>query len=164
MRFERGKKHIQELKILYKLKQKPYFSKFNPTLHLKIKFHLHLSNSCHQKVKKYVTWGLKSQMFHLYFMCNPMEPFIGGVRLVPMVTALLLSTVPSLSIGRCSHEPSKNFIINFLFLNAWTLLNIMLGKYPANLHLRESNPRFPYKSTVNITLSLVHMLNQSKNS
>ena len=35
MRFERGKKHIEELKILYKLKQKPYFSKFNPTLHLK---------------------------------------------------------------------------------------------------------------------------------
>ena len=34
MRFERGKKHIEELKILYKLKQKPYFSKFNPTLHL----------------------------------------------------------------------------------------------------------------------------------
>ena len=35
MCFERGKKHIEELKILYKLEQKPYFSKFNPTLHLK---------------------------------------------------------------------------------------------------------------------------------
>ena len=34
MRFERGNKHIEELKILYKLNQKPYFSKFNPTLHL----------------------------------------------------------------------------------------------------------------------------------
>ena len=33
-------------------------------------------------------------------------------------------------------------------------------------YLRESNPRFPYKSTVNIILmkSLVHMLMQSKNS
>ena len=32
--------------------------------------------------------------------------------------------------------------------------------------LRESNPRFPYKSTVNIILmnSSVHMLKQSKNS
>ena len=36
MRFERSKKHIEELKILYKLKQQSYFSKFNPTLHLKL--------------------------------------------------------------------------------------------------------------------------------
>ena len=47
---------------------------------LEIKFHLYLSDSCHQKVKKYVTWGLKSQMFYVYFPCNPMEPFISGVR------------------------------------------------------------------------------------
>ena len=54
---------------------------------LKIKFHLYLSDSCHQKKwflsskkKKYVTWGLKSQKFYVYFMCNPMEPFISGVR------------------------------------------------------------------------------------
>ena len=35
-----------------------------------------------------------------------------------------------------------------------------------SIWLRESNPRFPYKSTVNIILlnSLVHMLKQSKNS
>ena len=34
------------------------------------------------------------------------------------------------------------------------------------LQIRESNPRFPYKSTVNIILmnSSVHMLKQSKNS
>ena len=55
-------------------------------------------------------------------------------HLVPMVTAQRLSTVPSLSIGRCSHEPTKNFIINFLFLNAWILLKIMLCKY-TSLHL-----------------------------
>ena len=47
---------------------------------LKIKFHLYLSDSCHQKIKKYVTWGLKSQKFYVYFLCNPMEPFISGVR------------------------------------------------------------------------------------
>ena len=47
---------------------------------LKIKFHLYLSDSCHQKVKRYVTWGLKLQKFYVYFLCNPMEPFISGVR------------------------------------------------------------------------------------
>ena len=47
---------------------------------LKIKFHLYLSDSCHQKIKKYVIWGLKSQKFYVYFLCNPMEPFISGVR------------------------------------------------------------------------------------
>ena len=43
---------------------------------------------------------------------------------VPMVTALLLSTVPSLSIGRCSHEPTKNFIINFLFFECMKIAQI----------------------------------------
>ena len=47
---------------------------------LEIKFHLCLSDSCHQKIKKYVTWVLKSQKFYVYFPCNPMEPFISGVR------------------------------------------------------------------------------------
>ena len=47
---------------------------------LTIKFHLYSSDSCHQKIKKYVTWGLKSQKFYVYFPCNPMEPFISGVR------------------------------------------------------------------------------------
>ena len=28
---------------------------------LKIKFHLYMGDFCHQKIKKYVTWGLKSQ-------------------------------------------------------------------------------------------------------
>ena len=36
--------------------------------------------------------------------------------LVPVVTARFLSTVPSLSIEHCSHKPTKNVIINFLFL------------------------------------------------
>ena len=50
-------------------------------------------------------------------------------------------SAPSLSIGRCSHEPTENFIINFLFLNAWKLLKIIL-KYPY-LHLTLSNtPKF----------------------
>ena len=41
---------------------------------------------------------------------------------------------------------------------------IVVGKKES--FLRESNPRFPYKSTVNIILmnSSVHMLKQSKNS
>ena len=30
---------------------------------LKIKFHLYIGDSCHQKIKKYVTWGLESQKF-----------------------------------------------------------------------------------------------------
>ena len=47
---------------------------------LKIKFHLYLGDSCHQKIKKYVTWGLESQKFYVFFPCNPMEPFISGVR------------------------------------------------------------------------------------
>ena len=47
---------------------------------LKIKFHLYIGDSCHQKIKKYVTWGLKSQKFYVFFLCNPMEPFISGVR------------------------------------------------------------------------------------
>ena len=46
----------------------------------KRKFHLHLSDSCHQKNKKYVTWGLKWQKFYVYFTRNQMEPFTGGVR------------------------------------------------------------------------------------
>ena len=50
---------------------------------LKIKFHLYFSDSCHQKVKKYVTWGLKSRKFHVYFLCNPMESFISGVHPFP---------------------------------------------------------------------------------
>ena len=47
---------------------------------LKIKFHLYIGYSCHQNIKKYVTWGLKSQKFYVSFPCNPMEPFISGVR------------------------------------------------------------------------------------
>ena len=47
---------------------------------LKIKFHLYFSDSYHQKIKKIVTWGLKSQKFYVDFTCNPMEPFISGVR------------------------------------------------------------------------------------
>ena len=50
------------------------------------------------------------------------------LNLVPMVTALLLITVPGeLTELNCSvYEPTKNFIISFLFLNAWKLLKIML--------------------------------------
>ena len=47
---------------------------------LKIKFHLYIGDSCHQNIKKYVTWGLKSRKFYVFFPCNPMEPFISGVR------------------------------------------------------------------------------------
>ena len=47
---------------------------------LKIKFHLNIGDFCHQKIKKYVTWGLESQKFYVFFPCNPMEPFISGVR------------------------------------------------------------------------------------
>ena len=47
---------------------------------LRIKFNLYTGDSCHQKIKKYVTWGLKSQKFYVFFPCNPMEPFISGVR------------------------------------------------------------------------------------
>ena len=47
---------------------------------LKIKFHLYVGDSCHQNIKKYVTWGLKSQKFDVFFPCHPMEPFISGVR------------------------------------------------------------------------------------
>ena len=47
---------------------------------LKIKFNLYIGDSCHQKFKKYVTWGLKSQKFYVFFLCNPMEPYISGVR------------------------------------------------------------------------------------
>ena len=47
---------------------------------LKIKFHLYLSVSYYQKIKKIVTWGYKSQKFYVYFACNPMEPFISSVR------------------------------------------------------------------------------------
>ena len=39
---------------------------------LKIKFHLYLSDSHHQKIKKIVTWGLKSQKFCVFFTCYPM--------------------------------------------------------------------------------------------
>ena len=46
-----------------------------------------------------------------------------------MVTALLLSTVPGHHIGPACIRTNENFIINFLFLNAWKLLKIML-KYP----------------------------------
>ena len=38
---------------------------------LKIKFHLYIGDSCHQNIKKYVTWGLKSQKFYVFFPCNP---------------------------------------------------------------------------------------------
>ena len=47
---------------------------------LKIKFHLYIGDSYHQKIKKYVTWGLKSRKFYVFFLCNTMEPFISGVR------------------------------------------------------------------------------------
>ena len=47
---------------------------------LEIKFHLYIGDSCHQNIKKYVTWGLKSQKFYVFFLCNPMEPFISGVH------------------------------------------------------------------------------------
>ena len=40
----------------------------HPKTKLKIKFHLYLSDSCDQKIKKYVTWGLKLQKFYVYFM------------------------------------------------------------------------------------------------
>ena len=47
---------------------------------------------------------------------------------VPMVNALLFSTtVP----GPHSYKPTKTFITNFLFVNAWKLLKRMLTyKYP----------------------------------
>ena len=35
---------------------------------LKIKFHLYIGDSCHQKIKKYVTWGLKLQKFYVFFL------------------------------------------------------------------------------------------------
>ena len=47
---------------------------------LKIKFHLYFSDSYHQKIKKIVTWGWKTKKFYVDFTCNPMEPFISGVR------------------------------------------------------------------------------------
>ena len=47
---------------------------------LKIKFHLYIGDFCHQKIKKYVTWGLESQKFYVFFPRNAMEPFISGVR------------------------------------------------------------------------------------
>ena len=43
-----------------------------------------------------------------------------AVELVPIVTALLLSTVPGpqkIDIHVYVYEPTKNFIIDFLFLN-----------------------------------------------
>ena len=48
------------------------------------------------------------------------------MNLVPMVTALLLSTVPGHHIGPPCIWTNQNFIINFQFLNAWKLLKIML--------------------------------------
>ena len=78
---------------------------------LKIKFHLYLSDSCHQKIKKYVTWGLKSQKFYVYFLCNPMEPFISGVR--PSVVERPFHCGPLLFKGlaqlrlRCIHPVGK---------------------------------------------------------
>ena len=47
---------------------------------LKIKCHLYLGDSCHQNIKRYVTWGLKSQKCYVFFPCNHMEPFISGVH------------------------------------------------------------------------------------
>ena len=47
---------------------------------LKIKFHLYLSDSKHQNIKKIVTWGLKSQKFQVCFTCNGIGPFISVVR------------------------------------------------------------------------------------
>ena len=58
---------------------------------LKIKFHLYIGDSCHQNIKKYVTWGLKSQKFYVFFLCNPMEPFISGV--CPQITQDSLSQI-----------------------------------------------------------------------
>ena len=56
---------------------------------LKIKFHLYLSDSKHQNIKKIVTWGLKSQKFQVCFTCNGIGPFISVVR--PSNTLYLIS-------------------------------------------------------------------------
>ena len=69
---------------------------------LKIKFHLYSSDSYHQNIKKIVTWGLKSQKFYVDFTCNPMEPFISGVR-------------PS-----NTQKSSKCHCLNDLFESEWT--------------------------------------------
>ena len=44
-----------------------------------------IGDSCHQNIKKYVAWGLKSQKFYVFSPCNLMEPFI-------VVCALLTHT------------------------------------------------------------------------
>ena len=49
---------------------------------------------------------------------------VSAQSLVPMVTAMLLRTVTGeLTEPQC-YEPTKNFIINFMFLNAWKLLKL----------------------------------------
>ena len=45
----------------------------------KNQFHFYWRDSYDKKMKKIVTWGLKSQKFNIYFTCNPLEPFISGV-------------------------------------------------------------------------------------
>ena len=60
--------------------------------------------------------------FSIGLSCNPVWDWV-----VPMVTALLLRTVTrGLTEQQCTYEPTKNFIINFMFSNAWKLLKIML--------------------------------------
>ena len=59
---------------------------------LKIKFNLYLSDFYHQRINKHVTWRLKSQKFYVSFTCNPMEPFISGVR--PKISNITFAILP----------------------------------------------------------------------
>ena len=62
------------------------------------------------------------------------------LQLVPTVTALLLRTVTGeLTEPQC-YEPAENFIINFMILNAWKLLKIMV-KYPFLCLTLSSTPK-----------------------
>ena len=77
---------------------------------LKIKFHLYIGDSCHQKIKKYVTWGLESQKFYIFFLCNPMEPFISGVRPLYNFPKMDHSFIPSF----IHPSPFNSFIYSFI--------------------------------------------------
>ena len=72
---------------------------------------------------------------HIYLFIAPfkVEPewvwnvhYKPSPHVVPMVTALLLRTVTWEVTEPKVYEPTKNFIITFLLLNAWKLLKIML--------------------------------------
>ena len=106
--------------------------------------------------------------FSIGLSCNPVWDWV-----VPMVTALLLiaryelaahmhvlvlgmrisfkllrTVTRELTEPQCTYEPTKNFIINFLFLNAWKLLKIML-KYPYIQHCMDLQLAVdPYKRRV----------------